>query len=482
MGAGGEPHAGKGAFHQGLARFVQGTEPAHHLRRHGGVAGDGGAGKALCLDGPGGLHPGLHRRGGLGGRTAADGLILHRGHVHVQIDAVQKRSGDLLHVPLHLPGRAGAPSRGVSPPAAAAGVHGGDELEPGGQMQRAGGAGHGDGALLQGLAHGLQHVPAELRQLVEEQHAVVGQGHLPGPQLGASAGEGGGRGGVMGSAEGTPGQQRPAGVRHSGHRPDAAALQRLGAGHVRQDGGQALGQHGLACAGGADEQQVVAAGGGDLQRPLHIFLTHHVREVGKRLAIRLRRPRRGGGEGGTAGKMGRKRAYVRHAVDGEPARQRGLGGVFRRDEQRPDAGRPGAEGHGQHARHRAHRPGQGQLTQKGGVRRRRRQLSGGGKHAHQNGQVVHGAHLFLPGRGQVHGDAADGELGPAVFHRRPHPLPGLPHGRVRQSHDVKSRQAAGEEALGADGIPADAGKSQGPNAHHHVIHLRSGARARTVLP
>ncbi len=52
-------------------------------------------------------------------------------------------------------------------------------------------------------------------------------------------------------------------------------------GHVRQDGGQAPGQHGLARAGRADQQQVVAAGGGDLQRPLHVLLPHHVGEVGQ---------------------------------------------------------------------------------------------------------------------------------------------------------------------------------------------------------
>ena len=64
-----------------------------------------------------------------------------------------------------------------------------------------------------------------------------------------AAGQGGGRSGVVGRAEGAAGQQRAARVRQPRHGPHAGGLQRLGPGHVRQDGGQALGQHGLSGAG-----------------------------------------------------------------------------------------------------------------------------------------------------------------------------------------------------------------------------------------
>src|SRR6202000_2893916 len=49
-----------------------------------------------------------------------------------------------------------------------------------------------------------------------------------------------------------------------------------------QRAGQALGEHRLARAWRADEQQVVAAGGGDLQRPLGAFLALDVAQVGAR--------------------------------------------------------------------------------------------------------------------------------------------------------------------------------------------------------
>ena len=41
--------------------------------------------------------------------------------------------------------------------------------------------------LLQGLAQLVEHVPAELRQLIEEQHAMVGQGEFPWTRQSATA-------------------------------------------------------------------------------------------------------------------------------------------------------------------------------------------------------------------------------------------------------------------------------------------------------
>ena len=272
---------------------------------------------------------------------------------------------------------------------------------------------------------------------------------------------------MMGSAEGPPGQQGVLRVRQSRHGPDAGDLQRLLPAHVRQDGGQPLCQHGLARAGGADHQQVVAAGGGDLQGPLHVLLAHHVPQVRHGAVVLPRRPRRSGGEGSLPPQVAHQGRHIRHPVDGEALRQGGLGGVLRRNEQLPHAGLPGRQGHGQHAGHAPQGPGEGQLPDEGRVRRGRGQLPAGGEQAHEDGQVVHGPRLLLPGGGQIHRDAADGELGPAVLHRRPDPLPGLPHGGVRQAHDVKGGQAAGEKALGTDRIPRDAVQPQGAHRHHH---------------
>ena len=56
-------------------------------------------------------------------------------------------------------------------------------------------------------------------------------------------------------------------------------FQRLFERERRQDGGKALGQHGFAGAGRADQQDVMAAGGGDLQRALDRFLALDFGEI-----------------------------------------------------------------------------------------------------------------------------------------------------------------------------------------------------------
>lgn len=60
---------------------------------------------------------------------------------------------------------------------------------------------------------------------------------------------------------------------------DGSGLLRLLFAKGWQDAGQAAGQHALAGAGRADEQQVVAAGGSDLQRPFGLGLADHVLQI-----------------------------------------------------------------------------------------------------------------------------------------------------------------------------------------------------------
>ena len=352
-------------------------------------------------------------------------------------------------------------------PAALAGIHGAHQHEAAGQAQRSGGAGDGHFPVLQGLAQGLQGVPLELRQLIEEQHAVVGQGDLPRVGRSTAAGQGHGGHRVVGRAEGAVGQQGMAAVGQAGGGVDLRGLQRLLPGHVRQDGGQAAGQHGLARAGAADEQQVVAAGGGDLQGPAAIFLAHDVPQVRQALRLLPRLPGFGGRQGFLAPEMGHQLHHVLRAVDRQAVGQGGLGGVLFGDVEGFDAGAHGGQGHGEHAPHGAQRPRQRQLAQKGCVRRRRVQGLRSGQDTQENGQIVDRALLFLGGGGQVHGDAADGELRPAVFHRRPHPLPGLPHGGVGQAHHVEGRQAAGKKALHGHLVARDPREAQRTDGYDH---------------
>ena len=301
----------------------------------------------------------------------------------------------------------------------------------------------------------------------------MGQGDLPRPGDGAAADQRHRRGGVVGRAEGPAGDEGRPGVGEPRHRIDLRGLHGLLVGHIRQDGGQTPGQHGLAGAGGADEQHVVPAGRGDLQRPLHVLLAHHVGKVGE--------GRRGPGglpgacrlHGLLAPEMAHQLSHVPDAVDGEPLGQRGLGGVGLRHVQLPDAGPGGAQGHGQHARHGPQSAGEAQLAQEGGALRQLLQLLRCAEDAQQDGQVVESALLAEPGRGQVDGDAADGEFGAAVLDGGPDPLPGLPRGGVGQTHHVEGGQSAGEKALHADLVAADAAQAQRTHRHHHVSQLPS---------
>ena len=358
----------------------------------------------------------------------------------------------------------------MSVPAAAAGVHGAHQHEAAGQRQGAGGPGDGHLSVLQWLAQGLQRGFIELRQLVQKQNAVVGQGDLSGTGNASAAGQRHRRGGVVGTAEGPGVHQRISGVGHARHGINFGGLQRLFTGHIRQNGGQAAGQHGLARAGRADQQYIVAAGGGDLQRALHVLLSHHVGKVRHRAAGRGRLPAGRRNHGRLPFQVGRQLLYVLHTVDGQAVGQRGLGGIGGGNVQLPHSLPGGKHGHGQHAGNGPQGAGQAQLAQKGGVLRQGPHLSRGGHDPQQDGQVIDGALLPQPGRRQIYGDAADGKLRPAVFHGGTDPFPGLLHRRVRQTHHVKGRQTAGEHTLHRYLIAADAAEPQRTHRGHHALH------------
>ena len=214
----------------------------------------------------------------------------------------------------------------------------------------------------------------------------------------------------------------------------------------------------------------MASRGGHLQCPFHIFLAHDIPQVREAGGAFFRFPDRGGREPGLAAEMGYQGVHVRNAVDGQPARQCGLGCIFGGDEQLADARRLRGHGHGQHAGDAPEGPGEGQLADEGGVGRQLRQVTACRQDAHENGQVVDRARFFLPGGSQIDGDTADGELGAAVFHRRPDPLPGLPHGGVRQAHHIESGESSGEEALRADLVTGDSAEAQRTHRHYHNFH------------
>ena len=272
---------------------------------------------------------------------------------------------------------------------------------------------------------------------------------------------------MVGAAEGAGVHQRVGGVGHARHGVDLRGLQRLCAGHVRQDGGQPPRQHGLARAGGAHQQDVVAAGSGDLQRPLHVLLPHDVGKVRQGTALPSRLPAGLRGHGFLSAEMCQQLRHVLHGVDLHAVGQGRLRRVVGGHEQLADAQPGGGQRHGQHARHRAQRAAETQLAQKGRVLRQRAYLLRRRQNAQQDGQVVHRALLAHTRRSQIHGDAADGELLPAVLHRRPDALAGFLHRRVRQTHHVEGRQSAGDNALHRHLVARDARQTQRPHRDHH---------------
>ena len=165
-------------------------------------------------------------------------------------------------------------------------------------MNRAGnvkvdaGPADGDLAVLERLAQHLEHVAAELGQLVEEEHAVVRQRHLAGPRDGAAADQAGVGDGVVRRAERPGRDERPVRARSAADRVDPRRLERLVERQRRQDGRQPLGEHRLARAGRADHQDVVAAGRGDLERALGVLLAVDLGEVDVVLTAAWREERR----------------------------------------------------------------------------------------------------------------------------------------------------------------------------------------------
>lgn len=114
---------------------------------------------------------------------------------------------------------------------------------------------------------------------------MVGQRDFSGPRDRAAADQRHRRGGVVRVAECAALPRRQV-VALARHRADRGQFQRLVLAQWRQDARQAAGEHGLAGAGRAAQEQVVGAGRGDLQRAPRLRLAAHVGEIGLGFAIR----------------------------------------------------------------------------------------------------------------------------------------------------------------------------------------------------
>jgi hypothetical protein len=114
--------------------------------------------------------------------------------------------------------------------------------------------------LLQWLTQHFQPAAVMLRQLIEEEHAMMRQADLAGRRRAAAADHAGIADGVMRRAKRTPLEQRLIGRQPPQGAVDTGRLQALHGSQRRQDGRQPLRQHRLAGARTADHQHNVTAG------------------------------------------------------------------------------------------------------------------------------------------------------------------------------------------------------------------------------
>ena len=163
----------------------------------------------------------------------------------------------------------------------------------------------------------------------------------------------------MGRAEGTVRQQWMAGIRQTCDRPDLCGFQRLLPGHVRQNRGQAAGQHAFASAGAADKQQVVTSCGGYFQSAAAVFLTHHIPQIRCLSDIVSVLPGDGGRETLLSFQMAHQGLGCFCAVYGQSFSQSGFGGIFGGHIKCFYPGTLGGHSHRQHTAHRAQRASQG---------------------------------------------------------------------------------------------------------------------------
>jgi len=297
------------------------------------------------------------------------------------------------------------------------------------------------------FAQRLEYAPLELRQLVEEQHAVVGERDLARAWIRAAADQRGGRGRMVRRLIGTPLPVLDAEAAVQGM--DGCGLQRFLVLHRRQQAGEARGEHRLAGAGRAGHQQAVAAGRGDFQRALGLRLALHVRQVG----IVRRADRWCAGKGRErllAVEVGADLQERLRRQDRRAADQCRLGGALRRQHE---AARLAArrQAHRQCAAHRAQLARERQLA--GELvfgQALRLDLPRGGKDAQRDRQVEAPRLLRQVGRRQVDRNAAGGKLEARVLDRRAHPLASLLHLGVGQPYDGEGRQTAAEVHLDGD--------------------------------
>ncbi len=244
-----------------------------------------------------------------------------------------------------------------------------------------------------------------------------------------------------------PTDHEPVGV-DAGDAVNSRDLDRLRAGHRREDRRQATGEHRLACPGRALEQQVVAPGGGDLERKQRGCLSADIRQVGAGGIVRRpHRPRRQLRDR-LAAHDPRRLAQRPNPGHLKPVDERRLARPLARDDQPREAGPPRPLGDAQRARRVPQLAAERELAEhRVGAEPLAVDLPARGEHGERERGVEPGPDLAQERGSEVGRDPRLRELEPGVEDRRADPVARLTHGGVAEPHDRERRQARADVDL-----------------------------------
>ena len=268
---------------------------------------------------------------------------------HDEVEPVEQRPRKLVAERGQPLRRARALRRRIAAAGTGTEIHRRHELEASREDGLAGRSGDRDRAVLERLTQRLECRSLELRQLVEKQHAAVGEAGFAGARPGAATDDRGRRRAVVWRAERRARHEWPLGCQEPRDRVDSRHLERLERDERRQDAGQPSAEHRLARTRWAGEQQVVPARSRELERTARPLLTTHVGQVGNGRSVLL--------DGRVDGRRTELAAEIRHRLrqvaDGHrlDARERRLGSRLGRAEDAVEARPPCALGDRERAAH-----------------------------------------------------------------------------------------------------------------------------------
>ncbi len=304
------------------------------------------------------------------------------------------------------------------------------------------------------LAQGLERGARKFGQLVEEEHAVMGERGLARSRRRAAADERGRRRRVMRRAQDA--LAPPSRREGAGDALDRRRLERFLVGERRQQADQALRKHRLAGAWRTDHEQAQLTGSRDLEGALGSGLAAHVAQIGH--------GRRGCGDHGpghvqaarVGGVAGQERAHdvgeMAGAAHFEAADEcRFVGARLWQDKGARDFVRhpPEGERHRERALHGSQLACQRELAgELEALEPREVELAGGGQDAERDRQVEAPRLLRQVGRREADGDAlVVRELEAAGLQRRAHPFARFLDLGVGQADEREARQAVGQMHL-----------------------------------